>query len=158
MDQTVREDVHIFKRLWKERAAERRTKSDWASTEVLSEVGKLPPKEIDEEVLTPGSVVSVAIGEYVRSVDVYITNGGNSRIPSNTRSEWQQKLCKVLVNVCQQDGSTKVMLSAIKKTPNDLLYLQLQIHGNRTFVGNTLQWREIGFVIEIKGRQNEIVR
>ena len=158
LDQTVREDVDIFKRLWKERAAERRTKSDWASTEVLSEVGKLPRKEIDEKVLTPGSVVSVAIGENVRSVDVYITNGGNSRIPSNTRSEWQQKLCKVLVDVCQQDGSTKVTPLAIKKTPNDLLYLQLQIHGNRTFVGNTLQWREIGFVIEINGRQNEIVR
>ena len=158
LDQTVREDVDIFKRLWKERAAERRTKSDWASTEVLSEVGKLPRKEIDEKVLTPGSVVSVAIGENVRSVDLYITNGGNSRIPSNTRSEWQQKLCKVLVDVCQQDGSTKVTLSAIKKTPNDLLYLQLRVHGNRTFVGNTLQWREIGFVIEINGRQNEIVR
>ena len=158
LDQMVREDVDIFKRLWRERAAERRAKSDWASTEVLSEVGKLHHKEIDEEVLTPGSVLSVAIGEDVRSVDVYITNADNSRMSSNKRSEWQQKLCKVLVDVCQQDGSTKVTPSAIKKTPNDLLYLQLRVHGNRTFVGNTLQWREIGFVIEIKGRRNEMIR
>ena len=154
----VREDVDIFKRLWKERATERRTKSDWASTEVLSGVGKLHRKEIDEEMLTAGSVVSVAIGEYVQSVDVYITNGGNSPIPLNTRSRWQQKLCKVLVHVCQQNGSTKVNPSAIKKTPNNLIYLQLRVHGNNTFVGNTLQWREIGFVIEIKGRQKEMVR
>ena len=46
--------------------------------------------------------------------------------------------------------------SAIMTTPNNLLHLQLQVHGNRTFVGSTLQLREIGFVIEIKGRQKEM--
>ena len=29
-------DVDIFKRLWKDRVAERRSKSDWASTEAFS--------------------------------------------------------------------------------------------------------------------------
>ena len=44
-------------------------------------------------------------------------------------------------------------------TSNDsLLYLQLRVHGNRTFLENTLQWREIGFVIEVKGRQKEMVK
>ena len=101
------------------------------------------------------SIVLVAIGEYVRSVDVYVTNGGNSPIPLNTRSGWQQKLCNVVVDVCQLDGGTKVKSSAIRKKHNNLLYLQLRVHGNHTFVGNILQWGEIGFVIEIKGHQKQ---
>ena len=91
-------------------------------------------------------------------MDVYITNGGNSHIPLNTRSGWQQKLCEVLVDGCQLDGGPKAKPSAIRTTPKNLLYLQLRIHGNRAFVGNTLQWREIGFVIEIKERQKEMIK
>ena len=91
-------------------------------------------------------------------MDVYVTNGGNSPIPLNTRSGWQQKLCNVVVDVCQLDGGTKVKSSAIRTKHNNLLYLQLRVHGNHTFVGNTLQWREIGFVIEIKGHQKQMVK
>ena len=104
------------------------------------------------------SIVLVAIGEYVRSVDVYVTNGGNSPIPLNTRSGWQQKRCNVVVDVCQLDGGTKVKSSAIRTKHNNFLYLQLRVHGNHTFVGDTLQWREIGFVIEIKGHQKQMVK
>ena len=50
LEQLVREDVDIFKRLWKEGAAERRANSDWASNWWETR------KEIDEEVLTPGSL------------------------------------------------------------------------------------------------------
>ena len=91
-------------------------------------------------------------------MDVYVTNGGNSPIPLNNRSGWQQKLCNVVVDVCQLDGGTKVKSSAIRTKHNNLLYLQLRVHGNHTFVGNTLQWREIGFVIEIKGHQKQMVK
>ena len=158
LDQMVRDSIDNFKRMWRERAAHRRSQTDWATTEVLTKGGKSFKKEIDEEDLMPGSIVKVALGERVRSVSVYITNGGNTRMRPKSRSEWRRKLCKVLVDVCLLNGSSKVNPSAIKETTNHLSYLQLEVHGNRTFVGNALQWREIGFVIEIKGRENELVK
>ena len=155
----VKNSLDSFKRQWRGRAAQRRSKVDWTTTEVLLK-GRTTKKEkgTDEEVVSPGSNMKLALGQHFKSVDVFVTNSGNSRMRPNSRPEWQQKLCKVLVNVCLLDGSTKVNSSAIKETPNHLSYLQLGVHGNRTFVGNVLQWREIGFVIEIKGSKNEIVK
>ena len=149
----VRDSMDSFKSLWQERAAQRRSKSDWATTEVLSRPnnGRNERKEVDEEVLTPGSIIKVAIGE--RVPHVYVTISGNMRVPAGSRSAWQQKLCKVLVDVCSPDMSTKINPSAIKETPNHLSYLQLEVHGNHTFVGNALEWREIGFAVEIIGPQ-----
>ena len=64
----------------------------------------------------------------------------------------------MLIDACKPDDSTNINPSAIKETPNHLLYLNLEVHENRTFVGNTLQWKEIGFVVEIKARNGEVVR
>ena len=154
----VKDSLDRFKRQWRERATQRRSKLDWATTEVVPIGGETKRKEIDEEELLPGSTVKLALGERFKSVHVYITNGVDSRRRPSLRSEWQQRLCRVLVDVCQLGGSTKVDPSAIKKTPNHLSFLQLEIHGNRSFVGNVLQWREIGFIIQIKGRKNELVK
>ncbi len=154
----VKQSFDSFKSEWKKRAAHRRTKSDWATTDVLSKGrGKLK-EDVDEEALSPGSIVRLALGERFKSAHVYITNFGNSRMRPSSRSEWQQKLCKVLVDVCQPNGGTRVNPSAIKETPNHLLYLKLEVHSNRTFVGNTLQWHEIGFVVEIYEGENEVVK
>lgn len=158
MDGMVKDSFDSFKRLWLERAAERQSKLDWATTDIISKFGNVLKTETDEEELSPGSVVKVALGERVRSVNVYIEKNGNSPMRLSTRSEWQLKLCKVLVDVCLLDGSTKVNPSVIKETPNHLSFLQLEVHGDRNFVGNTLQWREIGFAIEIKGSNNEVVK
>ena len=154
----VRDSTDSFKSKWHERAAQRRSKTEWATTEVFFNGNAININETDEEVLTPGSVSKVALGEQFRSVNVYVTNGDNWRMSPSSRSAWHQKLCKVLVEVCQLDGSTKINPSSIQETPNHLLYLQLKIHGNRTFVGNTLHWREIGFAIQIKGLGDEIVK
>ncbi|KAJ7380279.1 hypothetical protein OS493_010995 [Desmophyllum pertusum] len=118
--------------------------------------GERKETDVDEEALSPGSIVKVALGERFKSVDVYITSSGNSRLRPSSRSNWQQKLCQVLVDVCHPNGTTKVNPSAIKETPNHLLYLKLEVHGNRAFVGNVLEWREIGFVVEIKERKEVI--
>lgn len=161
LDHMVRDSMDSFKSLWQERASQRRSKSDWATTEVLSKPnnGRNERKEVDEEVLTPGSIIKVAIGERVQSIPhVYVTISGNMRVPPGSGSAWQQKLCKVLVDVCSPDMSTKINPSAIKETPNHLSYLQLEVHGNHTFVGNALEWREIGFAVEIIGPQNELVK
>ena len=64
----------------------------------------------------------------------------------------------MLVDVCNPDKNTKVNPNAIMGTPNHLSYLKLEVRGNRTLVGNILEWREIGFVVEIKGRKNEVIR
>lgn len=37
------------------------------------------------------------------------------------------------------------------------LHLKLEVHGNRTFVGNVLHWHEIGFVVEISGPKNQVI-
>lgn len=145
--------LDVFERQWRVRAALRQSKSDWATTDVIRKGGERKTKETDEEALSPGSIVKIALGERFRSVEVYIKNSDDSRM--RPRSAWQQKFCKVLVDLCLPDGSTKVNPSAIRKTPNHLFYLKLEVHGNRTFVGNVLHWREIAFVIEIKGPKNE---
>ena len=154
----VKDSFDSFKRLWLERAAERQSKLDWATTDIISKFENVLKTETDEEELSPGSVVKVALGERVRSVNVYIEKNGNSPMRPSTRSEWQLKLCKVLVDVCLLDGSTKVSPSVMKETPNHLSFLQLEVHGDRNFVGNTLLWREIGFAIEIEGPNNEVVK
>ena len=153
----VKASLNRFQRLWKKRAAERRTILDWATTDVF---GK-PKKETDEEALSPGSVVKVALGERFRSVSVYITSYGNRagfHPKSNSqRQKWERKLCKVLVDVCLQ-GSTKVNLLAVKKTPNNLFYLKLEIHDNLRFVRKVLEGREVGFVLRIKQQQGVIIK
>ncbi|KAJ7380280.1 hypothetical protein OS493_010996 [Desmophyllum pertusum] len=156
LNEMVKESLDGFKRLWRERAAQRRSKSDWSSTDVVSKGGERKKTDVDEEALSPGSIVKVALGERFKSVDVYITNSGNSRMRTSSRSNWQQKLCQVLVDVCHPNGTTKVNPSAIKETPNNISYLKLEVHGNRAFVGKVLQSREIGFVVEIKERKEVI--
>ncbi|KAJ7375576.1 hypothetical protein OS493_040301 [Desmophyllum pertusum] len=143
LDQMVKESLDGFKSQWRERAAQRRSKSDWSSTDVVSKGGERKETDVDEEALSPDSIVKVA-------------TCGNSRLRPSSRSNWQQKLCQVLVDVCHPNGTTKVNPSAIKETPNHLLYLKLEVHGNRAFVGNVLEWREIGFVVEIKERKEVI--
>ena len=147
--------MSTFRSLWRERAVERRTISDWATTEV---VGKFK-KETDEEALSPGSVVKLALGERLRSVNVYVTSYGNRGFRPKSYSEWQKwqrKLCKVLVDVCQE-GSSKVNPLAVKKTPNHLSYLKLEIHGSLRFVQKVLEGREIGFVVRIKRQQQGVI-
>ena len=153
----VTQSFEDFKSQWQERAADRWTWLDWATTDVFPKGKKKEKEEIDEEALSPGSIVKLALSERFKSADVYITKNGKSRMGPSSRSGWQQKLCKVLVDVCIPGGSTKVNPSAIRKTPNHILYLKLEVHGNRTFVGNVLHWREVGFVIVIKGRKNEVI-
>ena len=158
LDRMVKQSFHGFKRQWRERAAHMRTKTDWASTDVVLKGEAKKTKKKDEEAIFPGSIVKIALGERFKFADVYMTRIGNSLIRPTSKSTWQQKLCKVLVDVCSPDGSTKVNPSAIRKTPNYLLYLKLEVHGNQTFVGNLLHWHEIGFVVEIAGPKNEIIR
>ena len=154
----VNRSLDDFKQQWRERSLQRRSRSDWATTEVDPREGGKKKTGIKEEALFPGSVMKLALGERFRSVGVFIRNIGNSRMRPSSRSEWQQKLCKVLVDVCMPEGSTEVNPVAIMEAPNHLSYMKLEVRGNRTLVGNILQWREIGFVVEIKGRNNEVIK
>ena len=149
----VNQDLNEFKNRWQERA--KQTKLYWASTEQLSRVGE-KKKETDEEGISPGSIVRVALGEHFKSIEVYVTSYGNA-LARAWRSDWQQKLCKVLVDVCPE-GKPKINPSSIKKTPNNLFYLELKVHGNEKFVRTVLQEREMGFVVKIEGLKNEVVK
>ena len=158
LDQMVKQDLDGFKRQWRTWAAQKLSKSDWATTEVISSGREKKNKQNVAEVFSPGSIVELALGERFKSVHIYVTDNDNTRMRPRSRSRWQQKLCKVLLDVCHPDGSTKVASSAIKEKPNHLSYLKLEAHANWTFVGNVLQWREIGFVVEINGRKNEVIK
>ena len=154
----VEQSLDRFKILWRERKAQRRTKTDWTATDVVPQGEKKKKTDVNEEALSPGSIVKIALGERFKSVNVYIKTSVNSRTRPSLRSEWHRKLCKVLVGLCRPDGGTGINPSAIKETPNHLSYLKVEVHGNQTFVGNVLQWREIGFVVEIYGRKNEVIK
>ena len=154
----VNRSLKDFKQQWRERSLERRSQSDWATTDVATRGGEKKKTGIKEEALFPGSVMKLALGERFRSVGVYIRNIGNSRMRPSSRSEWQRRLCQVLVDVCMTEGSTKVNPIAIMETPHHLSYMKLEVRGNRTLVGNILEWREISFVVEIKGRKNEVIK
>lgn len=74
-------------RLWLERAAQRKSKLDWATTDTFSKFGNVLKTETDEEELSPGSIVKVALGERFRSVNVYVEKNGNSPMRPSSRSE-----------------------------------------------------------------------
>ena len=155
----VNRSLDRLKSLWQERAAEGRSISDWATTSVHHKEGNVKEDQVfAEEGLSPKSIVRVALGERFQSVNLHAANIGESSLPAGSQSKWQQRLCKVLIDACKPDGSSKINPSAIKETLNHLLYLNLEVHENRTFVGNTLQWKEIGFVVEIKARNGKVVR
>ncbi|XP_020600874.1 uncharacterized protein LOC110040028 [Orbicella faveolata] len=158
LDQMVNQDLDGFKRQWRTWAAQKLSKSDWATTDVISTGREKKNKQTAAEVLSPGPIVELALGERFKSVHIYVTDSDNTRMRPKSRSQWQQKLCKVLLDVCLPDGSTNVVSSAIKEKPNHLSYLKLEVHANRTFVGNVLQWREIGFMVEINGHKNEVIK
>ena len=149
LDQMVKTSLNEFQEMWRKRAKEGRTVLDWATTDT----GKTRKKKVtDEEALLPGSVVKVALGEKFKSLNIYVTSFGKSDFHPNlksTKTTWQHKLCKVLVDVCL-NGTSKVNPSAVKKTPNNLVYLKLEIHGNPVFVRRILEGRELGFEIRIQ--------
>jgi len=158
LDLMVNQDLDGFKTQWRTWAAKKLSKSDWATTDVISTGREKKNKQTVAEVLSPGSIVELALGERFKSVHIYVTDSDNTRMRHRSRSPWQQKLCKVLLDVCLPDGSTKVASSALKEKPNLLSYLKLEVSANRTFVGNVLKWREIGFMVEINGRKNEVIK
>ena len=158
LDQMVKQDLDGFKRQWQAWAAQKLSKSDWATTDVDSTGGEKKNKQTVAEVLSPGSIVELALGERFESVHIYVTDSDNTRMRARSSSRWQQKLCKVLLDVCLPDGSTEVASSAIKEKPNRLSYMKLEVHANRNFVENVLYWREIGFVVEISGSKNEVIK
>lgn len=144
----VKTSLNEFQEMWRKRAEERQTILDWTTTDI----GKTRKKKVtDEEALSPGSVVKVALGENIKSLNICVTSFGKhgiNRVLKSTKATWQRKLCKVLVDVCL-DGTSKVNLSAVKKTPNNVAYLKLEIHGNPAFVKRTLG-HEVGFQIRIQ--------
>lgn len=161
LDQMVRTSLKNFQKNWVERAKDKQTMLDWTTTDFVHKKQKLK-KESDEEALSPGSVVKVALGEEFKSVKVYITSYGKSRhsnriIHPKLKSKWQRKLCKVLVDVCIE-GSSKVNSSVLMKTPNNLFYLKLEINGNLKFVKKELEGREVGFVISIQTEHDLIMK
>ena len=149
LDQMVKTSLNEFQEMWRKRAKERRTVLDWATTDT----GKTRKKKVtDEEALSPGSVVKVALGEKFKSLNIYVTSFGKSDFHPNlksTKTAWQHKLCKVLVDVCL-NGTSKVNPFAVKKTSNNLVYLKLKIHGNPAFVKRMLEGHEVGFEIRIQ--------
>lgn len=149
----LRLKITEFERLWKERAEEGRSKLNWTTTDVDSKGGGA-----DEESLSPGSVVRVALEERFKFVDVYTTINGDSIMGASSKSQLQHKLYKLLINVCLKDDGTKVNPVAIKEAAYHLPYLILELHNNLTFVGNVLQWEEIGFVVQIRGQKNKVVK
>lgn len=149
----LRLKIAEFERLWKERAEEGRSKLNWTTTDVDSKGGGA-----DEESLSPGSVVRVALEERFKFVDVYTTINGDSIMGASSKSQLQHKLYKLLINVCLKDDGTKVNPVAIKEAAYHLPYLILELHNNLTFVGNVLQWEEIGFVVQIRGQKNKVVK
>jgi len=158
LNQMVKQDLDGFERQWRVRAAQTLSKSVWATTDVIFKGKENKKNYIVAEGLSPGTIVKFALGKRFKSVDVYVTDSGGSPMRSSSRSGWQQKLCKVLVGVCLPDGSTTVTSSAIGKMPNHLPYLKVEVHANRTFVGNVLKWREIRFAVEIKGHKNRVIK
>lgn len=149
----LRLKIAEFERLWKERAEEGRSKLNWTTTDVDSKGGGA-----DEESLSPGSVVRVALEERFKFVDVYTTINGDSIMGASSKSQLQHKLYKLLINVCLKDDGTKVNPVAIKEAAYHLPYLILELHNNLTFVGNVLQWEEIGFAVQIRGQKNKVVK
>ena len=150
LDQMVKTSLNEFQEMWRKRAKERRTVLDWATTDT----GKTRKKKVtDEEALSPGSVVKVALGEKFKSLNIYVTSfGKRSFHRPNSKSEkaiWQQKLCKVLVDVCL-NGTSKVNVTAVKKTSTKIDYLKLEINGNPAFVKRMLEGHEVGFEIRIQ--------
>lgn len=110
------------------------------------------------ESLSPRSVVRVALEERFKFFDVYTTINGDSIMGASSQSQLQHKLYKLLINVCLKDDGTKVNPVAIKEAAYHLPYLILELHNNLTFVGNVLQWEEIGFVVQIRGQKNKVVK
>lgn len=158
LEQLVNQGLKDFKQQWQERSLQRRSRSDWATTDVVDRGGEKEKMGINEKAIFPGSIMKLALGERFRSVNVYIRDSGNLLIRPSSRSEWQQRLCKVLVDVCMPERSTEVNPVAIMETANHVSYLKLEVRGNRTIVGNVLEWREIGFVVEIRGLKNKAIK
>lgn len=100
----------------------------------------------------------MALEERFKFVDVYTTINGDSIVGASSKSQLQHKLYKLLINVCLKDDGTKVNPVAIKEAAYHLPYLILELHNNLTFVGNVLQWEEIGFVVQIRGQKNKVVK
>lgn len=151
----MEKDFYGMVRLWRERGAEARSSPDWATSEATVRNNRKTAWRADEEEILPGSIVKLALREGNR-INVFVTNHASSGL-LHLRSEWQRRLCSVLVDFCL-DGGTKVNSSAvIQQTQNGLFFLRLEVNSNRTLVRNVLEGREIGFMVRIKGNKDGVV-
>lgn len=145
----MKKSLHEFHELWRKRATDNQTIVDWGTTDT-NKVNKAT----EAEALSPGSVAKVAIGEHFQSAYMYITSKRGLDLKS--RIKFHNRLCKVLIGVCLK-GTFKVNPLAVKKTPNNLFYLKLEVHGDLKFVKKVLEGRELAFDIRIPISPNQVI-
>ena len=145
----MKKSLHEFQELWRKRAKDNLTILDWGTTDTNK-----VKKEAEAEAISPGSVAKVAIGGHFQSAYIYITSKRGLDLKS--RIKFHKRLCKVLIGVCLK-GTFKVNPLAVKKTPNNLFYLKLEVHGDLKFVKRMLEGRELAFDIRIPISPNQVI-
>ena len=148
----VKKDSKRFTKSWRQWAADVKTKSsEWKTTEVTHK--NKVSKKFEEEAISPGSVVKLALKGDFRRVKIYVYRPGKS-FSRKVFKIWQRRLCQVLVNICKDSG-TLVNKDAIRRTSNGLSYLQLEVKTKG--VQKVLKNKELGFAVVILSNRDEKV-
>ena len=151
----VQKDLESFAELWREKAKLVKANHEWQSTELLRRK-QGPNLQTDEQAVRIGSVVKLALEKDFKDVNVYLRDLGNKRTPRDSFVQWKWRLCRVLVGLCRNSG-TSINKDKIKTTQNGFPYIELKVHSNAEFVKKTLRNTEVGFAIVFTSRSGETV-
>ena len=137
----VRESEKVFAQIWRDWSEQISSELEWRTTGKRS---NLDSSRQIEEVVFSGSVVRFAVKENTTELQMYIKGLGSRHVAFH--DGWQKKLCQVLLNLCQGNGS-QINSAFINRTMNGLLYLQFEVHKDNGLISRLFHNQDVGFAI-----------
>ncbi|XP_006817432.2 uncharacterized protein LOC102809088 [Saccoglossus kowalevskii] len=110
-----------------------------------------------EQAISPGEMIQIPLGDVTHTPKVRFLPF-EMNMTEEDRSEWQQRLCRVLLDICKVNSYTSI--DETKVSVNHKLgrrSLELKLHDDEEFVKEILDGREIGFHIEIHLNNGEVI-
>ncbi|XP_070577387.1 uncharacterized protein [Ptychodera flava] len=109
-----------------------------------------------EQALSPGETTGIPLRDVTSEVTLRVLPFAMNLTDADL-STWQEKLCRVLSDICDKDNPQRVDMTTLDVSESGRQVLLLKMHSNYDFVKDTLEGREIGFQVELNTDNDDIV-
>ncbi|XP_078000546.1 uncharacterized protein LOC144453138 [Glandiceps talaboti] len=109
-----------------------------------------------EEAISPGDDIQIPMNKMVTEVKIKVVPFDMNLTKSDIKI-WQHKLCKILLDVCKKEDPITVDVKKISINEKGRKMLALALHGDREYVIDVLDGRQVGFNLEIHLKKGKVI-